>query len=385
MYPLMIGLVVETKQLWEEIQAILQALPFRIVLEQSEVGDWPTFLSKLERLRPEVLLFDISKSRDSIEEQLQHIRSLASPPVFIAVDSKAEPETILRAIRAGAAEFVYPPVSAPLRAALEKLAEQKSQQQHDTKGNGRVAAFLSAKGGCGATTIAVHTAVEVPALTNSKVLLADLDLESGLISFLMKATAPYSMLDAIHNLHRLDPSFWKGLVSNGRPGIEIVGSASTPNYQEIPRADQLRDVLRFVRMQYSTVLLDLGRSLTPMTLSALEHEDMTFLVATLEVPALHRAQHIVRALLNGGYSKDRLHVILNRMPKNPDITISELESMLGVPIFQSVPNDYPALYECYAEGKLLPAGNRLARCFGEVASKITGVEASKPKKKFSIF
>ena len=96
MYPLMIGLVVETKQLWEEIQAILQALPFRIVLEQSEVGDWPTFLSKLERLRPEVLLFDISKSRDSIEEQLQHIRSLASPPVFIAVDSKAEPETILR-------------------------------------------------------------------------------------------------------------------------------------------------------------------------------------------------------------------------------------------------------------------------------------------------
>src|SRR5579871_5222869 len=268
MYPLTVGLVIENKQLWEEIQIVLKTLPFRTVLEQAEVDDWTEFLSKLERIRPDVLLFDISKSGAGLEEQVRRIRSTGLAPSFFAVDAAAEPEKILRAIRSGAAEFLYPPLAAPLQAALTKLADEKSTQQHDSHGGGKIAAFLSAKGGCGATTIACHAAVELAALVHQKVLLADLDLESGLVSFLMKATAQYSVLDAIQNLHRLDPNFWKALVSNGRPGVEVMGSAATPNLREAPEPEQIRDVLRFMRAQYSAVLLDLGRNLTKFSLAA---------------------------------------------------------------------------------------------------------------------
>jgi len=386
MYPLTVGLVIENKELWEEIKDVLKTLPFRTVLEQAEVGDWPEFLNKVERIRPDVLLFDISKTSVEIEEHVRRVRSLPGAPAFFAVDANAQPEKILRAIRSGAAEFLYPPLAVPLQSALAKLADEKSTQQHDSRGGGKIAAFLSAKGGCGATTIACHTAVELAALTHQKVLLADLDLESGLVSFLMKATAQYSVLDAIQNLHRLDPNFWKALVSNGRPGVEVMGSAATPNLREAPEPEQIRDVLRFMRAQYSAVLLDLGRNLTKFSLAAIANVDMTFLVTTLEIPALHQVQHIVRALLSAGYPKDRLHVILNQVPKNPEVTISELETMLGNPIFLTLPNDYGALYECYAEGKLLPAGNRLAKRFAEVAARIGGVEiGSREKKKFSLF
>lgn len=56
MYPLTIGLVIETKALWEEVQSSIQDLPVRVVLEQQEIGPWPAFLDKLQRMRPDVLL-----------------------------------------------------------------------------------------------------------------------------------------------------------------------------------------------------------------------------------------------------------------------------------------------------------------------------------------
>ena len=59
---------------------------------------------------------------------------------------------------------------------------------------------------------------------NQKVLLADLDLDAGMVAFITKTKAVYSILDAVNNLHRLDISYWKALVSNGIPGVEIVSS-----------------------------------------------------------------------------------------------------------------------------------------------------------------
>ena len=70
--------------------------------------------------------------------------------------------------------------------------------------------------------IACHAAVELGRENGRKVLLADFDVDAGIVSFLMKVKSPYSILDAINNLHRLDASYWKALVSNGIPGLEII-------------------------------------------------------------------------------------------------------------------------------------------------------------------
>ena len=59
---------------------------------------------------------------------------------------------------------------------------------------------------------------------NQKVLLADLDLDAGMVGFITKTKSVYSILDAVNNLHRLDIHYWKALVSNGIPGVEIVAS-----------------------------------------------------------------------------------------------------------------------------------------------------------------
>jgi pilus assembly protein CpaE len=130
----------------------------------------------------------------------------------------------------------------------------------------------------------------------------------------------------------------------------------------------------------------LGRSLSRMAMAALEEIDEACLVTTLEVPALHQSKLIIQTLLDSGYGKQRIRLILNRTPKRLDITPSELEKMLGVPIFCTIPNGYPELYEAYAEGRMLGKGSDLGKQIVRLANKLASADEEKvAKKKFALF
>jgi pilus assembly protein CpaE len=381
-YPLTAGIVVQTKELWDELHSHLQELPVRVVLEQSEVGQLSVLLEKIDRMRPEVIFVDISGLREPLEQVIRGIRTTAAAPFVLTLNTVAGTDVILNAMRAGAAEYLYPPFAEPLRAALERIGNERRNATQSVRRGGHTLGFMSAKGGCGATTIACHTAVELPAQSKGKVLLADLDFDAGLVGFLLKTKSQYSISDAVRNTQRLDESYWKALVSNGISGLEII-SAPTPSSRQALKPEQLRFVISFVRTQYDWIVLDLGRGLSASSTPAIDEVDDLFLVTTLEVPALHQAKLIVQKLLDSGYGRNRLHLLLNRAPKRFDVTLAELEGMLGAPVYTSIPNDYLALNESYSEGKLLSRGSGLGKHFTRLAMTIAGV--SDPKKKFSMF
>jgi pilus assembly protein CpaE len=386
MYPLTIGLAIENRDLREQAQACLANLPFRVIVEHQDTGDLSLFIERLERMRPDVVLVDISSRRDPLENLVVPIRKAIGDPMIIALNVTADAETILNSLRAGVNEYLFPPLSESLRKALEKRSAERSKRRESGKTNGKCFGFLSAKGGCGATTIVCHGAAEIGRL-NQKVLLADLDLDAGMVGFITKTKAVYSIQDAFNNLHRLDISYWKALVSNGIPGVEIVAAPLALASKQPPKDEQIRQVMAFARPLYDWILIDLGRSLNRISMAAMDEIDEACLVTTLEVPALHQSKQIIQTLLDSGFGKARIRLILNRAPKRLDITPAELEKMLGVPIFCMIPNDYPELYETYAEGRMLNRNSELGKGMARLAIKMTGVEEEKsaPKKKFAFF
>jgi pilus assembly protein CpaE len=385
MYPLTIGLAIENRELWEQTQACLGNLPFRIIVEHRDLGEVATFVDRLERMRPEVVLIDISNWNQPLEGLIASIKSACGDPMIIAVNTSADADTILASLRAGVNEYLYPPLQEPLRRSLEKRAMERGRRRDGAKGNGKSFGFFSAKGGCGATTLACHVAAEL-GRAQQKVLLADFDLDAGMVAFITKTKAVYSILDAVNNLHRLDISYWKALVSNGIPGVEIVSSPMALASKMQPKDEQIRHVLAFAKPHYDWTVVDLGRSLSRIGMAAMEEIDEACLVTTLEVPALHQSKQIIQTLLDSGYGKQRIRLILNRSPKRLDITIGELEKMLGVPIFAMVQNDYPELYETYAEGRMLNRSSELGKQMTKLAQKLSGIEEDKPqKKRFGLF
>lgn len=384
MYPLSIALAIGPGEINEEVQACLKPLPVRVVIEQQETVDLAGFLEKVQRVRPDVMLVDISARRGPLEELVREARSAAPEAMIIAIHTAVDAETILASLRAGINEYLYPPLQENLLKALERKSVECSRRVGQ-RGGGKTMAFFSAKGGCGATTIAIHVAVEL-GRRERKVLIADLDMEAGLISFLLKTKSPYSILDAVNNIYRLDASFWKGLVSNGIPNVEIITAPATLAGKQQIVQDQLRTILGFVRSQYDCTIVDLGRSLNRLNMDALEECDEACLVTTLDIPALHQAKQIVQSLLDCGYGKSRLRLVLNRVPKRMDITTQELEKMLGVSVHGMLPDDAAALYECYAEGKLLPRTGELGRHIARITAKLAGLdEDPSMKRRFSLF
>jgi len=385
--PTTMGVAIRAPELWEPVQEALRGLAARVVMEQRDLRNWPSLIEKLEFLRPEVVLLDITGLPLPLEEAVRGVRAALPDCMLVALDTTAQPETILAAMRVGANEFLYPPLGDNLRKAVERRADIRPARRENNRPPGKVFGFLSAKGGSGATTIACHLAAElgrVSAQRAEHTLLVDLDLQSGIVGFLMKVKSSYSVLDALQNLHRLDVSYWNALVSAGWPGLEIIAAPSGYLPKDPVSGESLAKVVAFVRAHYAWTVVDLGSALNLATIAVLDEIDEIFLVTTLEVPSLHQAKQAVQTLINAGFGS-RLRVILNRTPQRPDVTAEELERILGAPIDTMLPNDYYALYDAFCKGKLLPPGSHLNRQMASFAMRLAGAPVEKGKRRFGLF
>jgi DNA-binding NarL/FixJ family response regulator len=82
-----------------------------------EAGDGDTAIAEAERLHPDVVLLDLRMPDSDGVSALVGLRSRANPAKVLVVTSYADPATVLPAIRAGAAGYVYKDVDPPALAA----------------------------------------------------------------------------------------------------------------------------------------------------------------------------------------------------------------------------------------------------------------------------
>ena len=384
MSPATVIIALENDTLRAQVVEALTTVSERHRWEQVDPLNWAVLLERVGECQPESVLLDSAFTAGELGSAIREVQSRSPQTRVIATHSQADSDSVLAALRAGASEFVHPPFADTLFAALNRI--QNASKSNGSQKSGKVIAFLSAKGGCGSTTLACHVATEIQRQTSGQVLLADFDFTSGVIGFLMKTASTYSVLDAVKNLSRLDGSLWKALVGQSRPGFSVLPAPATIAHGEYPEEQEFKQVLRFMRTQHDWTVIDLGRSLTRTARVVLDEVDDLFLVATLEVVALHGVKVIVRSVANEDTLMRKLHLILNRTPKMMDITLEELEKILGKPLYATLPNDYPGLYHSYASGTLLPANTRLAEHFSRLANRIAGKEDPKPtRKRFALF
>ncbi len=360
----------------DALRESVQQVPF-----EQHTSDWTSLLEHLGKTKPEALLLDLTTVPTDLAAAMRQIKIHAPRTKVVALHAVEDPKMILAAMRAGANEFLHPPLEDSLPTALERILSSV-ESDLGTVSRGKVIGFLSAKGGCGATTLACHVAWELQNLTRKRVLLADLDLTSGLVGFLMKTPSSYSILDAVKNLSRLDESLWKALIVENRPNLSVIPAPASYSRWDHPDENHLKQILQFMRTQHDWIVLDLGRSLNSIATAVLDEIDQLFLVSTLEVVALHGLKSIVHGLFDQG---EKLQLVLNRTPKLMDISTQELEKILGRSLYAALPNDYMGLYQSYSSGNLLNSNTRLAQHFGLLASKIAGLPPAKTKKRFALF
>jgi pilus assembly protein CpaE len=206
-----------------------------------------------------------------------------------------------------------------------------------------------------------------------------------MVAFLLKCDGTYSVVQAMQNSHRLDESYWKALVSNGIPKLDVL-TAPPIRGQRIPlQVDRLAGVLQFARTVYSATVVDLGRFLTAGALAAIPEIDHVLIVTTLDVLALHQAKKIVESLLDVGCPRERIGIVLNRVTGQRDLEPEDVEKLLGVTIQSVLPEDAGALHDAYSEGKLLDEHSKLLEYITRLARRLSGIPEPAHKKRFGLF
>lgn len=372
------GLVIKRSELLAEAEHCCQELARHTIVEKHDGDRWPDFLEWLKQTRPHVLLVDGEHIRDAVEERVRQIKATSPESMVIAVHDAADPQMIIAGMRAGLDEYFYPPLEKSLRSVLERKIDEHTKSQFLTNSDRKTIAFLSAKGGCGGTTIACHTAVQLGKRMQQTgtyhVLLADLDLTGGNVAFLMRSKTQLSILDAMETTQGLDVATWNRMVSNGHPALEVL-SAPSAGIARLPEQREVDRVLNFARTRYQWTVLDLGCCLTPYNLGVLESLNELYVVASPDVLALFQVKQILGQLQEHNISTDRVRLILNRSVDYEDkLVAQEAQKMFGMTAYFSLPNDYSGLTEAYASGSLLSELSPLSRQISALASKISGIE-----------
>jgi pilus assembly protein CpaE len=373
------GLVIKRKELLEEAERCCQELANHTIVEKNDCTNWPNFLEWLRQTQPQVLLIDVEHFQNSVEERVRQAKAASPESMIIALHNAADSQMIIAGMRAGIDEYFYPPLEKSLRNVLERKIDQHTRSQFRTDSDCKTIAFLSAKGGCGGTTVACHVAVELGKRMSQTgayhVLLADLDVTGGNVRFLMRSKTPRSVLDAMKTGQTLDVASWNSMISNGHPGLEVISAPASSSLKRMPEQREVERVLNFARARYQWTVLDLGCSLTPYTMNMLDSVNELYLVASPDVLSLYKVKQILDELQQSDFPAERIRLILNQSAEYSDrVVADEAQKMLGVTSYCSLPNDYSGLAEAYASGSLLSDHSPLGRQISSLASKISGIE-----------
>jgi len=213
----------------------------------------------------------------------------------------------------------------------------------------RFFAYLPAKPGAGASTIAANATWAFSETTNSRVLLADFDTHSGMTGFMFNVAHEYSLADATSRTVNLDEESWQRLVRKVG-NIDLLLSGAPRLNDENLNMKQLGQLLQFVRRNYSVVNTDLPDSFDERTLAVLREASRIFLVTTPELPSLRMARMKV-GLLRKLDLDDKVCLLVNRVTPKSDLNAEEIEETVGLPVFASFPSDYADVTKSIREAK----------------------------------
>jgi pilus assembly protein CpaE len=375
MMPLTAAFVISNRTVWEQAHACIQTLPVRLAIEQGmgpgDPSETDELLDRIERHRVDVVLVETSRIALPLEEFIRRIRNTACQPAVFVLNPEATPELILEALRAGANEYLYPPLSETFRDALQRLSAARSKGGSTASGTlGKVFGFLSARGGCGATTFVIHVAMDMARQTKQRMLLADFDFDAGLLRFLMKSKNNYSVRDALDNLRRMDSSLWKALVSSHGDMLDVIPAPEEVAGKRPPGRDEMIHLMRFIRSTYAVSIVDFGRSVSMAALDSLPELETLYLVMTPDHTTIEHARRAIRRVEEKGFAPQRLKVLVNRAGDKGQPSLASIEQAVGRPCAMAFRNDHLSLYEAYSEGRLLPSTTPLGKELHSLAESI---------------
>ncbi len=321
-----------------------------------------------------IVLIDISENPEKALKVIKTIKEQKKDIAIIALSNKASTDTIIKAMRAGAKEFITKPIIKTdfLEIIKNLRKEMKNTEQKDSC---KIISTFSNKGGIGKTSIAVNLAVELAELSKEKVALIDLNLQLGDVSTFLDMTPNFSMDYIASNIHNFDETeLLKTLTRYKNTSLYVIADPLNIAKSKEITSDQIKLLINILKKSFSYIVIDIGTNIDSKTVMALDMSDLILLIAIVNLPAIRSTQRCIELFKRLGYSKDKIKLVLNRYIENEDIKATDIEEVVKQKVYWKIPNNYLTMMSAINKGVPVNQINRdsnLAQNYMEFASKIS--------------
>lgn len=294
------------------------------------------------RDEPHLILFDPILSDISDVEFIQKLRQnpRTSDTPIVALASDPSPAHREICLNAGVNEYLVK--SSEAIHALEETIKCTLGTETpaafvgmDGKEAGLLIVFLSAKGGTGTSSLCANIAMSIQMhQPESSVVVADLVLPIGSIGQIVGYEGKLNLVTAadLPSGQTNGEYFHKNLPKPELWKFQLLAGSPDPQHGNILKGERIEQIVDVLRSAYNFVILDLGRSLSRISLPLIQKADLIALIVATDQSTVHLTKTVWEYLQSQGIEEQRIFAILNRAVGLEGLTKAEAEEIIGLTI-----------------------------------------------------
>jgi pilus assembly protein CpaE len=322
-----------------------------------ERSDLRSGIALARQSRPDILLLELGQPADETLAAAAQFRLDQPDCAIFMVTENLDPDTLLRAMRAGASEVLRRPLDrATLSRAVERVSALAARRSGTSVGRGVITVF-SSKGGAGVSTIAANLALCLQRQNRRELVLADLDDQSGDAAFLLGLEPARSMADVLA-APRIDSASVQAALTRHVGGLCVL--AQPEQLDQAPAtADQAGTVVEILSSMFETVVIDAPHAFDDRSVEIFDRSTVLLLVVEPSLPSVRAARRSIEILhrLNFFAVPDRVRLVVNRRSDANSITLQQVEDTLRLQAFGTITNDYATASQAINLGRPLSLGS----------------------------
>ena len=306
-----------------------------------------------ERLRESLGTGDVSCVL--IDEGLSDISALAvvqdiarSYPLIpvVLLSRSRTAEVLTAAMDAGARTVLTLPLSLEeLSTRLQPVLAWSQAVQNEASARtdlssrrlGSVTAVVGAKGGVGASTVALMTAAQLA--QHARTCLVDLDVRGGDIAAMTGLSVRRSITDLVDIAVEASAREISEVMYPLPGGIALLPAPDHGEMGEAMTEVATRQIISMLRYQFDHVVLDCGSRLDDVLAMALDSADRVLVVTTPDTPAVRSVRRLTEALNRLDIARGRpMSLIVNRSGRKREIQPKTAARMAAIPLTIAVPD-----------------------------------------------
>jgi len=333
----------------------------------------------------DVIIIELDSDPEHALDLVEHICGNSSVTVMV-YSTQADPELLVRCMRAGAREFLSQPIApGTIAEALVRASVRRPAVRAPKKTLGRLLIFAGAKGGSGVSTIASNFAIMLAQESKQNTLLLDLDLPLGAAALDLGIITQFSTANALQDISRLDSNFLSTLLTKHSSGLSVLSAPD--NYTPIHATDEgIAKLLTVARQDFDYVVVDAGSTMGSNYKALLEGANVAYLVTQVSIPELRNSNRLISEFFT--LPTPKLEIVLNRFTTNTlGIDEENIKKALTVAPKWRIPNDYVTVQRAQNTATPLALGDSaIAGVIRQMARTACGLPAVPEKKRrFSLF